>query len=243
MRVGGGWHGPLTQPWPPPSAHAAQGSGGSTQRRASGRGARHSRYFSIFHLALTIVCGATMASGATLEKLRQLYSRTEAEVKRWATLQVQRTARAAMRLRSACMLAAAAAAAATSNHAAPSHRLKQEQALSLLGTIANVLSRLPALEDGGAYGALAALPGHPHLKERLLAKQLAALDELIMQLQGYLGDMQVGVSKDSGGLQACAWWRSGGCSWVSRCVECSGRACQRYTALWALEWPALPNVV
>ncbi|KAI7843555.1 hypothetical protein COHA_002797 [Chlorella ohadii] len=98
-----------------------------------------------------------------------------------------------MRLRSACMLAAAAAAAATSNHAAPSHRLKQEQALSLLGTIANVLSRLPALEDGGAYGALAALPGHPHLKERLLAKQLAALDELIMQLQGYLGDMQTAV--------------------------------------------------
>lgn len=73
-----------------------------------------------------------------------------------------------------------------------------------------MLSRLPALEDGGAYGALAALPGHPHLKERLLAKQLAALDELIMQLQGYLGDMQVGSCKDSRGLQACARWQSGG---------------------------------
>ena len=70
---------------------------------------------------------------------------------------------------------------------------KQEQALSLLGTVANVLARLPALEDASAYGALAALPGHPHLRERLLAKQLAALDGLIQQLQGYLGDMQVGA--------------------------------------------------
>ncbi|PRW32645.1 hypothetical protein C2E21_8234 [Chlorella sorokiniana] len=97
-----------------------------------------------------------MASGATLEKLRQLYSRAEAEVKRWASL--------------------------------------QEQALSLLGTIANVLSRLPALEDARAYGALAGLPGHPQLKERLLAKQLSALDGLILQLQGCLGDMQVAVN-------------------------------------------------
>lgn len=73
----------------------------------------------------------------------------------------------------------------------PVCQCKQEQALSLLGTIANIQSRLPALEDPAAYGTLAALPGAAALQQRLLGKQLAALDELIVQLQQGLEDMQV----------------------------------------------------
>ncbi|KAL4421446.1 hypothetical protein ABPG75_010737 [Micractinium tetrahymenae] len=96
-----------------------------------------------------------MASGKTLEKLRQLYSRMDAEVKRWNAL--------------------------------------QEQSLSLLGTIANIAARLPALEDPSAYGALPAAAAGPGFQQRLLAKQLAAMDELIVQLQGCLADMQVVV--------------------------------------------------
>jgi hypothetical protein len=66
----------------------------------------------------------------------------------------------------------------------------QEQGLSLLATIASVCERLPALEDAGSYGALAALPGGG-LPQRLLAKQLVALDDLIMQLQECVEGMQV----------------------------------------------------
>ena len=133
-----------------------------------------------------------MASGATLEKLRQLYSRADAEVRRWAAVQVRPTGRARCSAAPcACVTAAAAAvAAAEPSLLPPLLPSAQEQALSLLGTIANILARLPALEDARACGALAALPGHPQLRERLLAKQLAALDSLIVQLQGCLEDMQ-----------------------------------------------------
>jgi len=67
----------------------------------------------------------------------------------------------------------------------------QERALSLLGTVTNIAGRLPALEDESAYGALPAVAA-PGLPQRLLAKQLAALDELIVQLQECLEEMQVG---------------------------------------------------
>lgn len=43
-----------------------------------------------------------MASGATLEKLRQLYSRADAEVKRWAALQVHQMLGARCRSQRAC---------------------------------------------------------------------------------------------------------------------------------------------
>ena len=66
----------------------------------------------------------------------------------------------------------------------------QEQALSLLRTCANVIDRLPALEDPSAYGtALAAAA--PALPRLLLGKQVAALDALILQLQACLDEMQV----------------------------------------------------
>ncbi|KAL4432190.1 hypothetical protein ABPG77_005952 [Micractinium sp. CCAP 211/92] len=96
-----------------------------------------------------------MASGKTLERLRQLYSKVDAEVKRWNEL--------------------------------------QEQSLSLLGTIANIAARLPALEDPAAYVALPAAAVAPGFQQRLLAKQLATMDDLIVQLQGCLEDMQVAV--------------------------------------------------
>lgn len=54
------------------------------------------------------------------------------------------------------------------------------------------MTRLPALEDAGAYGALAQLPA-PRLQQRLLAAQLAALDALIVQLQQGLRGMQGAV--------------------------------------------------
>ena len=63
--------------------------------------------------------------------------------------------------------------------------------LSLLGTLANIAARLPALEDPGAYGALAALPA-PNFPQRLLAAQLAAVEGLLAELQGALEGMQVG---------------------------------------------------
>ncbi len=60
--------------------------------------------------------------------------------------------------------------------------------MSLLRTVTNIISRIPALEDPGSYGVLAALPNLPAL---LLSKQLQALDELIVQLQDCLDDAQV----------------------------------------------------
>ncbi|KAI3423863.1 hypothetical protein D9Q98_009697 [Chlorella vulgaris] len=90
-----------------------------------------------------------MASGRVLEKLRQLYAKMDAEVKRWAAL--------------------------------------QDRGMSLLRTVTNIISRIPALEDPGSYGVLAALPNLPTL---LLSKQLQALDELIVQLQDCLDDAQ-----------------------------------------------------
>lgn len=83
-------------------------------------------------------------------------------------------------------------ATASSSHSRPrqlSHPSldPQEQAVSFLGTIVNVLSRLPALEDATCYGALASLPGLPRL---LLAKQLSALEDLISQLQQQVDELQ-----------------------------------------------------
>ena len=137
---------------------------------------------------------SNMASGKVLDKMRQLYAKADAEVKRWSALQVKPGMK-----RRGCAGGPRLTAAATADTAAaplPAHALAppawhlQEQGLSLLATIANVCERLPALEDAGSYGALAALPGGG-LPQRLLAKQLAALDGLIVQLQECLEGMQV----------------------------------------------------
>ena len=63
--------------------------------------------------------------------------------------------------------------------------------MSLLGTLANIAARVPALEDPSAYGLLPAAAAAPGLPARLLAKQLEALQGLILQLQECLSGMQV----------------------------------------------------
>lgn len=72
-----------------------------------------------------------------------------------------------------------------------------------MGTIANIAARLPALEDPTAYGELPAAAAAPGFQQRLLAKQLAAMDELIVRLQGCLADMQVGCGSSPGRRQSC----------------------------------------
>eukprot|EP00887_Chlorella_sp_A99_P005713 scaffold1.g5713.t1 len=63
----------------------------------------------------------------------------------------------------------------------------QDQAVSLLGTIANVTSRLPALEDAASYGELSALPG---IQRKLLSKQLLALEALLGELRAAVRGME-----------------------------------------------------
>lgn len=109
-----------------------------------------------------------MASGKTLEKLRQLYAKADADVKRWSEL--------------------------------------QDQALSLLGTLTNIAARLPALEDPAAYGALSAAATAPGLPQRLLAKQLAAMDGLIIDLQGCLEGMQAAADDMEWQAQQAQRW-------------------------------------
>lgn len=165
-----------------------------------------------------------MASGKTLEKLRQLYAKVDVDVKRWAAMQARAASMpppcCCCRRRQSALLPPggtslllslpahtsvlasqpadiSVAPSVETHHAAFCPPLLQEQALSLLGTIANVAARLPALEDPAAYGTLLAAAIAPGLQQRLLAKQLAALDELIMQLQGCLRDMQVGAAAGS----------------------------------------------
>ena len=144
-----------------------------------------------------------MASGAVLDKMRQLYAKADAEAQRWAALQVRpRTQRASCRRRCRRLAAAAACGRPSSpppvapwllhHFAASKDHSLQEQALSLLGTLANIAARLPALEDPAAYGALAALPAAAGgaLQQRLLAKQLAAVEQLLGQLQEAVEGMQ-----------------------------------------------------
>ncbi|PSC75596.1 nucleolar MIF4G domain-containing 1 [Micractinium conductrix] len=100
-------------------------------------------------------CLSGMASGKTLERLRQMYAKTDAEVNNWSSL--------------------------------------QEEGMSLLGTLANIAARVPALEDPSAYGLLPAAAAAPGLPARLLAKQLEALQGLILQLQECLSGMQAAV--------------------------------------------------
>lgn len=142
-----------------------------------------------------------MASGAVLDRMRQLYAKADAEVLRWAALQVRKSS-AEPSAAAACMLPPPPPPQGSSPRsqgrlASSSHTAEQEQSLSLLGTIANIAGRLPAVEDPAAYGALAALPAAAGgaLQQRLLAKQLAALEALIEQLQEAVEDMQASGGK------------------------------------------------
>lgn len=67
----------------------------------------------------------------------------------------------------------------------------QDEAVSLLGTIINIISRLPALEDTRNYGTLAELPG---VRRALLSKQLLSLERLMGQLRDSISSMQQSVA-------------------------------------------------
>lgn len=150
-----------------------------------------------------------MATGQLLVKFRSLYAKADAELSRWKSLQ----ARCLLQ----CLLLALPhhccrrlLQSRLARHSRLPPRVPQEQSLSLLGTIANILARLPALADADAYGVLADLPG---LCTRLRSKQLLALERLVGQLRQCAREMEGPVAalaklaRDAGSLAASA--RSG----------------------------------
>lgn len=67
----------------------------------------------------------------------------------------------------------------------------QKQGLSLLRTIANVIDRLPVLQNEGNYGSLQSIPC---IQQKLLQKQLLGLEQLLAGLQRTLVQFEA-VSK------------------------------------------------